>query len=265
MKLFSIMLLAGTCTQIIDVPGCGSREVKYPCPDPSPEVSPSPSPIASPSPSPEISPSSDPIPSPSPQTSPSPSPIIPSPSPSPLPSPSPDNDLTESGNYKLPDGWETGKTCNANYAKGKPSSYGAAYLSTVPIKPGNIYLGIRINASVTPHIGKPYCEHSCYDEEGNYALSNCRNNCEQLKGCQDPNGAPIYITLPGHFTNDICDEQSHNKWNCHHKPKKNETGPTTFIAYPTGMTPDSAKAFCGTPHPKKPGFVNCYGITVDVK
>lgn len=386
MKIFSVVLLAGTCSQIIDVPGCGSREVKYPCPevDPSPVISPSPD--ISPSPIVLPSPITSPIPEPSPISSPSPSPIIPSPSPitspspwkctvdfenknnckccdlnlayaqergywscpdsfpgtslepydpklgggichnngdgkfridrqcnkwsvlangdflvakresgwdhlycedvpkpSPIPSPSPvssptpiptstptppEGKLTPAGNYPLPMDWQNNKTCNADYAKGIPTSLGAAYLSTVPIKPGDRYIGIRINVSATPHVQKPYCEHTCYDEQGNYALSNCRNTCEQLKGCQDQEGVPIYMTLPGKFKDEICDEQSANKWNCHHKPEIGQTGPTTFIPYPKGLHPsmtEEVKKFCGSAHPKRPGFVNCAGITVEVK
>lgn len=391
MKILTVLAFAGTCSQVIDIEGCGKREVKYPCPEvsPTPEISPSPSPTSSPIPSPKISPTPNPSPSPSPQSSPSPSPVLPSSSPSPLLSPSPSpfkctvdfekknnckccdlnlayaqergywscpesypgtssepydpnlggglchnngdgkfridrecnkwsvlangnflvakrdsgwdhlycedvikpspspipssipsptpeisptphppsGKLTPAGNYPLPQNWQSGSTCNADYAKGIPTSFGAQYLSTVPIKPGDRYIGIRINVSATPHVNKPYCEQSCYDEEGTYALSNCRNTCEQLKGCQDQDGTPIYMTLPGKFENEICDEQSHNKWNCHHKPEIGQTGPTTFIPYPRGAQPGSeeAKKFCGGSHPKRPGFINCAGVTVEVK
>lgn len=70
------------------------------------------------------------------------------------------------------------------------------------------------------------------------------------KTCQNPNGADIYLTLDGHFTNDICDQNSDNFFNCHHKPKANEAGVTLFSSVPKGADPFDQR-----------GVTNC----VDVK
>lgn len=43
-----------------------------------------------------------------------------------------------------------------------------------------------MNLHATEKSVKPYCEHSCYDEEGRYALGNCRLRCETLRECQQP-------------------------------------------------------------------------------
>jgi hypothetical protein len=96
------------------------------------------------------------------------------------------------------------------------------------------YLGYVVNWTATPLVdGRTFV---CYDGEGNR-----RARCEQPKSCQDPRGASIYITLPGKFENDECDARSDNPYNCHHKPKSDETGVTTFTSCPHGAPPTDSR------------------------
>jgi hypothetical protein len=64
-----------------------------------------------------------------------------------------------------------------------------------------------------------------------------RNRCEMPRECQNPHGATTYISLAGKFTNDLCDERSDNPFNCHHKPKADETGITIFRSCPKDAPP----------------------------
>ena len=94
------------------------------------------------------------------------------------------------------------------------------------------YLGYVVNFSATPKsdASRGHCPHR---PEQRF--------CEQLYACQDPRGADIWISLPGHFTNDICDARSDNPYNCHHKPKANETGRTTFKTCPKDSGPNDPR------------------------
>lgn len=89
------------------------------------------------------------------------------------------------------------------------------------------YLGWRVNYTATElcEEGVPGC-----------VCDPARNRCERPKACQNPEGADIRLTLAGHFTNDLCDANSDNPSNCHHKPKANETGVTLFTSMPKGAT-----------------------------
>jgi hypothetical protein len=91
------------------------------------------------------------------------------------------------------------------------------------------YLGYVVNRTATPLCDGRRDDCVCYDEQGNR-----RNRCEIPKALQDPRGADIYITLPGVFGPDLCDARSDNPYNCHHKPKANETGVTEFRSVPKG-------------------------------
>lgn len=93
-----------------------------------------------------------------------------------------------------------------------------------------------------------------------YPCPGGRQRCEMPVACQNPLGADIYISLPGHFTNDICDARSDNPFNCHHKPKANETGVTTFTSCPKGAPPTDPRCVSNRidvrpdgPHPLKVG------------
>ena len=112
---------------------------------------------------------------------------------------------------------------------------GVRLLSVVPVKGEGVYLGKRYNFDATPHSRKPYCGHAPD-----------RLQCEQWKGCQNPEGPDFYITLPGHFVNDRCDRSTVNAYQCHHKPLKNETGATTVCAVPAGEPPSSPRGRCTT-------------------
>lgn len=68
-----------------------------------------------------------------------------------------------------------------------------------------------------------------------------RPRCEMPRECQNPLGADIFISLPGHFTNDLCDARSDNPFNCHHKPLASETGVTEFRSCPKNTGPGDAR------------------------
>jgi hypothetical protein len=85
------------------------------------------------------------------------------------------------------------------------------------------YLGVRVNYTATD---------LCKEGDPGCVCDPARNRCEMPKTCQNPNGADIFITLAGHFENDECDRNSDNFFNCHHKPKANETGVTLFTSTP---------------------------------
>jgi hypothetical protein len=94
------------------------------------------------------------------------------------------------------------------------------------------YLGYVVNWTATPLISA--------------ASGLCapgRNRCEMPKQCQDPRGAYTWLYLPGVFGLGICDQRSDNFFNCHHKPKANETGRTYFISCPWGVMPPTPPAF----------------------
>lgn len=85
------------------------------------------------------------------------------------------------------------------------------------------YLGVRVNYTAT---------ELCKEGDPGCVCDPARNRCEMPRQCQNPNGADTFITLAGHFTNDECDRNSDNYFNCHHKPKKDETGVTLFTSTP---------------------------------
>jgi hypothetical protein len=92
------------------------------------------------------------------------------------------------------------------------------------------YLGYVINWTATPLVSGDLV--ACFDEHGNR-----RRRCEMPKQDQDPRGAYTWLYLPGVFDLGICDQRSDNYYNCHHKPKANETGVTYFISCPFGVQP----------------------------
>jgi hypothetical protein len=85
------------------------------------------------------------------------------------------------------------------------------------------YLGVRVNYTAT---------ELCREGDPGCVCDPARNRCEMPKQCQNPLGSDIYLTLAGHFTDDLCDANSDNPANCHHKPKANEAGVTLFISSP---------------------------------
>jgi YD repeat-containing protein len=156
-----------------------------------------------------------PTPSPTPVPTPTPSPTpVPTPTPSPGPTPTP-------GPGGCPALYQVGGSLLA------PRDCGESCR-----KQG--YLGYVVNYTATElcEEGKPGC-----------VCDPARNRCERPKECQDPRGATVYITHggfdqlgrfqpSGKFTNDLCDERSDNPFNCHHKPKADETGITEFRSCP---------------------------------
>lgn len=154
------------------------------------------------------------------------------PSPSPTPNPSPVPSPTVGNNFPPP----PQGTCNAQYF-GKVSRVGINILTARDCgekckRDG--YLGYVMNFSATPKSKPPYCGHQPE-----------RLECEQWTPCQEgindlenaSAGPGIFITMPGKFTNDVCDKRSDNTFNCHHKPKANETGLLTVTACPRGIFP----------------------------
>lgn len=108
---------------------------------------------------------------------------------------------------------------------------GGMFLSAVScgqqcIKQG--YLGVRVNYTAT---------ETCREGDPGCVCDPARNRCEMPRPCQNPLGADIFLTLEGQFTNDLCDANSDNPFNCHHKPKANETGVTLFTSAPKGADP----------------------------
>ncbi len=110
-----------------------------------------------------------------PSTCPSPSP---SPSPSASPSPLPTNapPLTESGNFPRP---PIG-TCPAWFQDQPFSMHVKVSCKTK----GNG--GRRCTLDLTQRSQKPWMEHTCYGEDGSYALGNCKPVSEMWRGCQEP-------------------------------------------------------------------------------
>lgn len=94
------------------------------------------------------------------------------------------------------------------------------------------YLGVRVNVTST---------ELCREGDPGCVCDPLRNRCEMPRECQNPLGATVYLTLPGHFTNDLCDSNSDNAFNCHHKPKANEAGVTTFTHCPHNARPDDPR------------------------
>jgi hypothetical protein len=92
------------------------------------------------------------------------------------------------------------------------------------------YLGKVYVMNATPKSRPPYCPHQPD-----------RVECEQLTCAQDKRGVTIYMSLPGRWTNELCDPQSDNPYLCHHKPLKTEMGKTTFTACPYGAPPNDAR------------------------
>lgn len=155
-----------------------------------------------------------PAPAPTPTPDPQPSPPEPAPSPGPLPAACP---------------WPDGSSL---------SWVGIVSRGRVPAKTqGGEYLGWRYNFDATPHSkGAAFCAFHRPDQQ----------QCDQLEACQDPRGPDFYMTLPGRWTNERCDKNSGNAYQCHHKPKADEVGPTTVCAVPAGDSPNSPRGRCVT-------------------
>lgn len=102
----------------------------------------------------------------------------PTPSPSASPTPFPPNapPLTESGNYPRP---EIG-TCPP-WFRNQPFSMHVKVNCKIK---GNG--GRRCTLDLTQRSEKPFMEHTCYDEQGRYALGNCKPVSEMWRGCQEP-------------------------------------------------------------------------------
>lgn len=89
------------------------------------------------------------------------------------------------------------------------------------------YLGWRVNYTST---------ELCREGDPGCVCDPVRNRCEMPHQCQNPLGADIRITLAGKFENDLCDANSDNPFNCHHKPRADEEGVTLFTSMPKGAT-----------------------------
>lgn len=89
------------------------------------------------------------------------------------------------------------------------------------------YLGWRVNYTST---------ELCREGDPGCVCDPARDRCEMPRSCQNPEGADIRITLASKFTNDLCDANSDNAFNCHHKPKADEAGITLFTSMPKGET-----------------------------
>lgn len=117
-----------------------------------------------------------------PQVAPTPCPS-PTPVPSPTPSPSGAPPLTESGNFPVD---YLARECRAGRID-PVTEVGISVLTQRKCAgrdaPPDCTLTVL---SATEKSVKPYCEHSCYDEAGRYALGNCRLKCETLRECQQP-------------------------------------------------------------------------------
>src|SRR5688572_1790677 len=173
-----------------------------------PPTIPSQPPESSPSPLPEASPSPEPSPTPAPSPSPTPEP-----SPSASPATGGPPPLTASGNYPLP----PAGTCPV-WFRAIPFTI---HIKTTTKECGEGLGCIKYNHSATQRVGKPGLEHTCYDEDGHYLLSNCKAVGEMLRACQLPQyvdylgdgdnpGGGIYMAIfgPG-VAYGKCD-----KWSC---------------------------------------------------
>lgn len=94
------------------------------------------------------------------------------------------------------------------------------------------YLGVRVNVTAT---------ELCREGDPGCVCDPARNRCEMPRPCQNPRGATVYMTLLGKFTDDLCDANSDNPFNCHHKPKADEAGVTTFKYCPAGAPPNDPR------------------------
>jgi hypothetical protein len=98
------------------------------------------------------------------------------------------------------------------------------------------YLGYIINMSATPKDRPPRC------------WTTGRLECEQWKGCQDPAGVEFRMSLAGGWQNEECDRRSDNPYNCHHKPRVEDQGVTTFETCKRGDPPGSPSCSTTTVH-----------------
>jgi hypothetical protein len=151
---------------------------------------------------------------------------VPDPSPAPTPLPSTPPPIGADGNYPLP----APGVCPAHFVNSL-AWVGITFTGRVDAGHGLT----RYNFDATPHSQPPFCPHA----PGNL-------KCEQLAACQDPAGPDFYMTLPGMFTNAVCDKFSNNPYKCHHVPERGQGGPTTVCAVPAGAPPDSRAGRCVT-------------------
>lgn len=117
-----------------------------------------------------------------------PCPPTPPPTPKPPSPPAPPVNappLTESGNYPIPEGcppW----FANATSRVGIGVDIDECGAGTVCR---------RANLNATQKSVPPFCEHSCYDDQGRYSLAHCRRECELLRACQEPKFVD-YLDVP---------------------------------------------------------------------
>lgn len=112
---------------------------------------------------------------------------------------------------------------------------GGMFLSAVDCGPQcrkQGYLGVRVNVTAT---------ELCREGDPGCVCDPTRNRCEMPRQCQNPAGATTYISLPGKFEDDLCDANSDNPFNCHHKPKADEAGVTEFNYCPHAAAPDDPR------------------------
>lgn len=138
-----------------------------------------------------------PAPVPVPCASPTPRP---SPNPSPRPSPWAFPE-TESGNISIAD---LISLCRTGFSP--THEIGIAVLSQRDCAGESDCRVVNLHA--TEKSVKPFCEHSCLDEQGRYSLSNCRNTCETLRECQQPE----FVSSNGGVKLEIKHPDWNNTW-----------------------------------------------------
>lgn len=159
----------------------------------------------------------------------------PSPSPAPTPSPSPSpgqcvppTTRTESGNFPLP----AAGTCPC-WFQGKTTFVKAKVFK--PVKCGDGNNCWRYNITATETTTTPYLEHTCYDEEGRYALSNCKTEGEVWRPCQQPQFID-YVGEGPNPGNGIVMEIAHPSWGNIFGRCDKRTCDTRLDACPIGMS-----------------------------
>lgn len=113
------------------------------------------------------------------------------------------------------------------------------------------------NLNLTEKSIPPFCEHSCIDEQGNYAVANCRRECELWQPCQ-ARAQVQNLTAPDFLGAFIAHPQWENQWgdcdkrtsggcnpavqdcrlnNICHDQAVARRGPTRMMACPPGVAP----------------------------
>lgn len=130
--------------------------------------------------------------------------------------------LDATGNYP----YDGSPSC-PSYFRNPISWTGVRLLSIVPVKnPGS--RGFRYNYDATNHSEPPYCGHATVGGTVKVA------KCETRPGCQVP--PDFYMSSP-HWTNEICDRNTFNPFQCHDVPQVREAGWREVCVVPPGERP----------------------------